>query len=139
MVAPCWGFCLPEPIGPEPPEPPLFFLPYQEPSTTVGTASNFVLEGLTDYWYVEGLSELLGEAGLQALDPKIALIPAKSAGKVVYYATILHANDLMVAALLDSDAAGDAAAQQETLVHTLGNKRILRTKDHYVGSCPNRS
>ena len=39
MVAPCWGFCLPEPIGPEPPEPPLFFLPYQEPSTTVGTAS----------------------------------------------------------------------------------------------------
>ena len=40
MVAPCWGFCLPEPIGPGPPEPPLFFLPYQEPSTTVGTASS---------------------------------------------------------------------------------------------------
>ena len=40
MVAPCWGFCLPEPIGPGPPEPPLFFLPYQEPSTTVGTASH---------------------------------------------------------------------------------------------------
>ena len=40
MVAPCWGFCLPEPIGPGPPEPPLFFLPYQEPSTTVGTASD---------------------------------------------------------------------------------------------------
>ena len=39
VVAPCWGFCLPEPIGPGPPEPPLFFLPYQEPSTTVGTAS----------------------------------------------------------------------------------------------------
>ena len=42
MVAPCWGFCLPEPIGPGPPEPPLFFLPYQEPSTTVGTASGEV-------------------------------------------------------------------------------------------------
>ena len=47
MVAPCWGFCLPEPIGPGPPEPPLFFLPYQEPSTTVGTASD-VLEVLAD-------------------------------------------------------------------------------------------
>ena len=43
MVAPCWGFCLPEPIGPGPPEPPLFFLPYQEPSTTVGTASGVEL------------------------------------------------------------------------------------------------
>ena len=41
MVAPCWGFYLPEPIGPGPPEPPLFFLPYQEPSTTVGTASKY--------------------------------------------------------------------------------------------------
>ena len=27
MVAPCWGFCLPEPIGPGPPEPPLLSSP----------------------------------------------------------------------------------------------------------------
>ena len=33
------------------------------------------------------------------------------------------------AELVDSDAAGDQAAQQENLVHTLGNKNILRTKD----------
>jgi len=38
-----------------------------------------------------------------------------------------------VAALLDSDAAGDQAAQQENLVHTLGNKNILRTKDYVSG------
>ena len=36
---------------------------------------------------------------------------------------------MKVAALLDSDAAGDQAAQQEHLVHALGNKNILRTKD----------
>ena len=51
----------------------------------------------------------------------------------MYYATILHAHKLKVAALLDSDAAGDQAAQQDTLVHTLGNKKILRTKDSYTG------
>jgi hypothetical protein len=67
------------------------------------------------------------------LDEKIALIFANSAGKVVYYATILHAHKLKVAALLDSDAAGDQAAQQDTLVHTLGNKKVLRTKDSYAG------
>ncbi len=32
--------------------------------------------------------------------------------------------------MLDSDSAGDQAAQQENLVHTLGNKNILRTKDY---------
>src|SRR6185369_5268158 len=43
------------------------------------------------------------------------------------------AQKLKVAALLDSDAAGDNAAKQDVLVHTLGNKSILRTKDFYAG------
>jgi hypothetical protein len=94
---------------------------------------NLVLEGLTDYWYVEAVSQLLRNAGAADLDEKIALIFANSAGKLVYYATILHAHKLKVAALLDSDAAGDQAAQQDTLVHTLGNKKIVRTKDAYSG------
>lgn len=95
---------------------------------------NLVLEGLTDYWYVEAISELCNEAKLPSIDEKITLNPANSAGKVVYYATILHAQNLKVAALLDSDTEGDNAAAQETLVNALGNKRILRTKDVYSGS-----
>lgn len=95
---------------------------------------NLVLEGLTDYWYMEAVSQLLRAAGIADLDEKLALIFANSAGKVVYYATILHAHKLKVAALLDSDAAGDQAAQQDTLVHTLGNKKILRTRDYYSGT-----
>jgi hypothetical protein len=94
---------------------------------------NLVLEGLTDYWYVEAVAQLLCASGDANLDERIALVFANSAGKVVYYATILHAHKLKVAALLDSDAAGDQAAQQDTLVHTLGNKKILRTKDFYTG------
>lgn len=94
---------------------------------------NLILEGLTDYWYVEATSSLLREDKVANLDNKIALVFANSAGKVVYYATILHAHNLKIAALLDSDAAGDQAAQQETLVHTLGNKNILRTKDFCSG------
>ena len=94
---------------------------------------NLVLEGLTDYWYLEVTAALLKAAGETELSDKISLIPANNAGKVVYFATILHANNLKVAALLDSDAAGDAAANVETLVHTLGNKNIIRTADAYSG------
>ena len=95
---------------------------------------NLVVEGLTDYWYIESLAEILRAAKLADLDQRIALLPAKSAGKVVYYATILHAHKMKVAALLDSDAAGEQAAQQEILVHTLKNKNILRTRDAYKGA-----
>lgn len=108
-------------------------LGYDLAQTLFTQQRNLVLEGLTDYWYLEATSELLGEAGGTTLNSKIALVPADGAGKVVYYATILHANKLKVAALLDSDVAGDTAAQQDTLVHQLGNKNILRTKDAYSG------
>lgn len=95
---------------------------------------NLVLEGLTDLWYLEAVAELLREGKGTELNQSIALLPANTAGKVVYYATILHSQKLKVAALLDSDGAGDQAAKQEVLVGTLGNKNILRTKDAYVGS-----
>jgi len=96
---------------------------------------NLILEGITDYWYLDTTANLLRESKDENLNDKIALVFANSAGKVVYYATILHAHNLKVAALLDSDSAGDQAAQQENLVHTLGNKNILRTKD-FVDNVP---
>lgn len=90
---------------------------------------NLVLEGITDMWYLETISNLLKSEGEIGINEEIALIPANSASKIVYFATILHAQDFKVAALLDSDTAGDEAAKQDTLVLTLGTKRILRTKD----------
>ena len=94
---------------------------------------NLVLEGLTDLWYIDSVSQLLRDAKIEELNEKIALVPASSSGKVVYYATILHSQKLKVAALLDSDTAGDHAAKQDVLVGTLGHKGILRTKDAYTG------
>ena len=98
---------------------------------------NLVLEGLTDMWYLESLSDLLKDNGKTDINDQIALIPANSASKVVYFATILHAQNLKIAALLDSDAEGDTAAKQDTLVNAVGAKRILRTKDSYVGQVSN--
>lgn len=109
-------------------------LGYDLAQSLFGQQRNLVLEGLTDYWYLDAVSQLLRDSNVVALNEKIAPVPANSAGKVVYYATILHAQKLKVAALLDSDAAGDQAARQDVLVHTLGNKAILRTKDAYDGA-----
>lgn len=109
-------------------------LGYDLAQSLFGQQRNLVLEGLTDYWYLDAVAHLLRDAGIVNLNEKIALVPANTAGKVVYYATLLYSQKLKVAALLDSDAAGDQAAKQEVLVHTLGNKNILRTKDVYVGT-----
>jgi predicted ATPase len=95
---------------------------------------NLVLERLSDYWYVEATAHLLAEAAIVRMHDEVAMHSAGAAGKVVYYATILHASKLKVAALLDSDAAGDNATKQERLVRSLGHKNVLRTKDAYTGT-----
>ncbi len=105
-------------------------LGYDLAQSLFASQRNLVLEGLTDHWYVEATSALLGDAGEARINDKVALVTASAASKVVYFATLLHANGLKVAALLDSDAAGDQAAQQDTLVHALGQKAILRAKDY---------
>ncbi|MBB6731400.1 AAA family ATPase [Cohnella zeiphila] len=95
---------------------------------------NLVFEGLTDYWYIESISEMLRNDGIIDLNKKIALIPAGTASKVVYYATILRAQNLKVAALFDSDPEGEQAAKQDTLVNLLQSKSILQIKDFYTGT-----
>jgi len=120
-------------------EDPVALLPLQEAlgydlaQSLFAQQRNLVLESLTDYWYLDAVAQLLRDAGIVDLSDKISLLPASGAGKVVYYATILHANKLKVAALLDSEMSPDQAAQQERLVHALGQKSILRTKDVYDG------
>jgi energy-coupling factor transporter ATP-binding protein EcfA2 len=91
---------------------------------------NLVCEGLPDLWYIEGVSDLLRDAKKTSLDQSLAVVPAGGASKVVYFATLLHSQDLKVAALLDSDQAGDTAATQDDFVRLLTEKRIHRTKDH---------
>lgn len=94
---------------------------------------NLVCEGLTDYWYLDGTAALLRDSQVVDLNSKIALVPAGAASKVVYYATLLHAQGLKVAALLDSDQEGERVATQDEFVQLLGTKQILRTKDVYDG------
>lgn len=86
---------------------------------------NVLLEGLTDLWYLEGINSLLDKN----LDSNIALLPVGTSAKISYYASMLSNNDLKSVALLDSDTAGEKAATQETVIHSLGAKNILRTKE----------
>jgi len=90
---------------------------------------NLLLESLTDFWYIEAVAQMLRDAGIVDLNPRIELMPTNGAAKVAYFATILHAKKLKVAALLDSDTNGDRATHQDDLVRALGHKAILRSKD----------
>lgn len=94
---------------------------------------NLVCEGLPDLWYIDGVSQLLKDAGKAGIDEGIAVVPAGGASKVVYFATLLKSQDLQVSALLDSDQAGDSAAQQDDFVRLMPGHSIHRVNEHYSG------
>lgn len=104
-------------------------LGYELAQSLFGQTRNLVCEGLTDMMYLEALNASATEMG-KGLKTSIAMVPASGASKVVYYATLLASQKLKVAALLDSDQAGDNAAKQDELVRLLGGKKLLRTKDY---------
>ncbi|WP_212847183.1 ATP-dependent nuclease [Actinoplanes ianthinogenes] len=104
-------------------------LGYELAQSLFGQSRNLVCEGLTDMMYVEALNTAFTDVG-KGLKASISLVPASSASKVIYYVTLLTSQNLKVAALLDSDQAGDNAAKQDELVQLLGSRKILRTKDY---------
>lgn len=100
---------------------------------------NLVCEGLTDYWYLEAVSHLLRDGKRDALSESVAIVPAGGARQVVYFASILHAQRLKVAALLDSDPEGESAATEDEFVRLIGKKRIHRTGSYLSGLPRSRS
>jgi len=86
---------------------------------------NLVVEGVTDFWFLSCLSELLRLAGRSGLDEDLVVTPAGGASKVAYIGTILRGQNLNVCVLLDSDAEGESAQKQ--LVHQwlLEDRQVL--------------
>ena len=89
---------------------------------------NLILENLPDYWYIETMADMMRSAGVPSLDPDITILPVSSAGKVAYFATIMHAKKLSVAVL--SDSLSEAHRRdQERLINAVGAKHVIRSKD----------
>ena len=87
---------------------------------------NLIVEGVTDYWFLTTISTMLKDAGQTGLDEQLVITPAGGASKVAYVGTILHAQKLNVAVLLDSDTDGDAAYKQLVNEWILKDKFVLR-------------
>ena len=73
---------------------------------------NLVVEGVTDFWLISAMATIFQANELESLDDRIVITPAGGASRAAYVATMLHGQNLNVVILLDSDTAGESAAQQ---------------------------
>jgi len=104
-------------------------LGYELAQSMFSQKRNLVCEGVTDMFYINTINEASASDSGPSFKHSPAVIPAGTASKVAYFCTIYAGQKLGVAALLDSDNAGDQAAKQDALVALLPKKSVLRVAD----------
>jgi hypothetical protein len=83
-------------------------------------ATNVVVEGVTDFWYLSAASDMLAERGLIE---GVMITPGGGAQKVSYLVALLTAEQSNVVVLFDSEKNARSAAEE------LARDRLLQEKD----------
>jgi len=78
-------------------------LGYQLAQTLFLSKRQVIVEGLTDYWIIKALSQVMAAKALPALRDDIILIPSAGVPRLLPLASMLIGHDVEVAALLDGD------------------------------------
>ena len=93
-------------------------------------SNNLIVEGVTDFWYLNSISDYLKSINRVGLDPKIIITPAGGAQKVSYLVSLLSSQNLNVVVLLDMEK--ESKATKEELIH---NQLIHRKNIIFVSEC----
>jgi hypothetical protein len=101
----------------------------------VGT-KNVVIEGVTDYWYLNSVADYLRDQGRSTIPADVVLTPAGGAQKVSYLVALLASQNLHVVVLLDTEPA--AAKTREDLVKSklIRNDAVVQVADAFPAPGP---
>jgi predicted ATP-dependent endonuclease of OLD family len=93
-------------------------------------SNNLIVEGVTDFWYLNSISDYLKTIDREGLDSKITITPAGGAQKISYMVSLLSSQNLNVVVLLDEER--DSKATRDDLVN---GKIIHKNNIMFVSEC----
>ena len=93
-------------------------------------SNNLIVEGITDFWYLNSISDYLKSLGKTGLDSKITITPAGGAQKVSYMVSLLSSQNLNVVVLLDEER--ESKSTRDELVE---GKVIHKNNIMFVSEC----
>tara|TARA_B110000211_G_C14093249_1_gene560761 strand:- start:248 stop:2245 length:1998 start_codon:yes stop_codon:yes gene_type:complete len=93
-------------------------------------SNNLIVEGVTDFWYLNSISDYLKTIGREGLDSKITITPAGGAQKISYMVSLLSSQNLNVVVLLDEER--ESKVTRDDLVN---GKIIHKNNIMFVSEC----
>lgn len=101
--------------------------------------NNMIVEGVTDWWILEAVSNHFKNAGKQGLPPRLSLPPVDGAPKVPNMVSLLTAQKLIVMALLDDDKAGRGVSEEMIKARLLRDEQVIFVSDAFESSQPSEA
>lgn len=98
-------------------------------SLFIGT-NNLIVEGVTDFWYLNSISDYLKTIDREGLDSKITITPAGGAQKISYMVSLLSSQNLNVVVLLDEERESKATSEDLIKGQLIHKNNIL-----FVSEC----
>jgi hypothetical protein len=93
----------------------------------IGSGRHLVVEGGSDFAYLQRFSERLEQLGRTGLDPRLKIIPVGSAANIPAYVALIG-RDLSVSVLLD----GDRSSRDAQRVIALADKSLIQPNEIVV-------
>ena len=90
---------------------------------------NLIVEGVTDFWYLSTISDVLTSAGRKGLNSKIIITPAGGAQRVSYMVSLLSSQNLNVVVLLDDEKQSRETSVELQQQGMLNRKNVVFVSD----------
>lgn len=90
---------------------------------------NLIVEGITDFWYLSTISDLLTSSGRKGLNNKITITPAGGAQRVSYMVSLLSSQNLNVVVLLDDEKQSRTTSAELQQQGMLNRKNVVFVSD----------
>lgn len=81
-------------------------LGYAVAQTLFYSKRQLVVEGITDYWVLKAINEILPQRGMTALRRDLVIVPAGGVTNLMPLASMLSGHEIKIAVLLDGDEPG---------------------------------
>ncbi|TFZ86129.1 hypothetical protein E4655_10280, partial [Serratia marcescens] len=90
---------------------------------------NLIVEGVTDFWYLSTISDVLTSVGRKGLNSKITITPAGGAQRVSYMVSLLSSQNLNVVVLLDDEKQSRETSAELQQQGMLNRKNVVFVSD----------
>lgn len=98
---------------------------YSVSQPLLAAQNNLIVQEISDFWYLAGLSEMFKQANLAHIDDKIVITPAGGASNCVLLSALLSTQDRNVCVLLNSDVGGRKAKESLLKSRILHDNKII--------------